>query len=332
MKELINAIEKSEKVGPKLLMLSPTDYCNLSCRTCWRLKKDAKFSQPSFNFLKKIIRDAKGMGVEIIDLTGGGEPFIRKDILELMEFIKKLGMKGTITTNSTLIKRDDIKSIIDMGWDEINFSLDGSTAEINDHIRGKGSYKKVLDAIGQFQENNGNSKPVLRLSFTITRTNLDDIPNYIKLAKNLGIRNINFSTLFEWNSNKEFWLKTDKKGVEQRLKKSSRLAKKMGIITNLEAIRTFGIREHEPPKSCFAPWYMLFINASKEAMACCTLASLYQNRLGKVDSLEKIWHSKKMDIFRKRMRKRIFFKECERCLPEFTQMFNQMYNEMKNAS
>lgn len=313
-------------------MLSPTDYCNLSCGTCWRLKKDAKFSQPSFNFLKKTIREAKGMGVEIIDLTGGGEPFIRKDILELMKFIKKLEMKGTITTNSTLIKRDGIKNIIGMGWDEINFSLDGSTAKINDHIRGKGSYKKVLDTIGQFQENNGNSKPVLRLSFTITRTNLDDIPDYIKLAKNLGIRNINFSTLFEWNSNKDFWLKADKKKVEQRFKKSSRLAKKMGIRTNLEAVRTFGIWEHKPPKSCFAPWYMLFINASKEAMVCCTLASLYQSRLGKVDSLEKIWHSKKMEMLRQRMRKRIFFKECERCLPEFMKIFNQMYSEMENAS
>lgn len=173
----------------------------------------------------------------------------------------------------------------------------------------------------------------MRLSFTITKVNLDDMPNYIKLAKNLSIQNINFSTLFEWDSNKELWLKkSDEKRINEIIKKSLELAKELGVKTNLEAIASFGLREHEPPEFCFAPWYMLFINASKEAMACCTLATLYQNRLGEVKSLKKIWNCKKMEILREKMRKRIFFKECRRCLPEFTQMFNQMYGEGKNGT
>jgi len=332
MGDIFNTINY-EKAGPKLLMLSPTDYCNLSCKTCWRQKKNATSNQPSFNFLKKIIKEAKEMNVETIDLTGGGEPFIRKDILRLMELIKKFKMKGTITTNSTLIKKDDIDGIIEMGWDEINFSLDGSTAEINDYIRGKKVFEKVLTTIKAFQENSNNPKPVSRLSFTITRTNLKDMPNYIKLAKKLNVRNINFSTLFEWSSNKEFWLKgSDKKEIDPTLKKSLSLAKRLNVKTNLESIATFGLWEHEPPKFCFAPWYMLFINASKEAMVCCTLASLYQNRLGKVKNLEDIWYGKKMEAIRKRMKSRIFFKECKKCLPEFTQLFNQMYGEKRNGT
>ena len=333
MNDVSNAMKMDKKIGPKLLMLSPTDYCNLKCKTCWRLKRSAKFNQPSFNFLKKIIKEAGEMGVETIDLTGGGEPFIRKDILELMELVKKFGMRGTLTTNSTLIKKDDIERIVKMEWDEINFSLDGSTPETNDYIRGKNVFEKVLTVIKQFQENKSSLKPVLRLTFTITKNNLNDIPNYIRLSKQLNIQNINFSVLFEWSSNKEFWLnKSNKKIVNKTIEKSLSLAKELGIKTNLEEILTFGLWEHNPPKFCFAPWHMLFINASGEAMVCCTLASLYQNKLGKVKSLNEVWYGEKMETLRKRMKRGIFFRECKMCLPEFIQMFNQMYEEVKNES
>jgi hypothetical protein len=76
---------------------------------------------------------------------------------------------------------------------------------------------------------------------------------------------------------------------------------------------------------------MLFINANREAMVCCTLASLYQNKLGKVKSLKEVWFGRKMEAFRERMKKRIFFKECERCLPEFTQLFNELYKKGENG-
>jgi MoaA/NifB/PqqE/SkfB family radical SAM enzyme len=317
-------------------MLSPTDYCNLKCKTCWRLMKNASFAQPSFNFLSKILNEAGKMGVETVDLTGGGEPFIRRDIIQLMKLVKENKMKGTITTNSTLIKKSQIEEIVDMEWDEVKFSLDGSTQEINDYIRGKGTFNQVLKKIKMFQEvkrKKLSSKPLIRLCFTITKTNFNDIPNYIKLTKKLRISDITFLTLFEWETNREFWLEKERrKEIIQILKKGMEIAKEMKIKTNLKPIVKFGIWEHSPPKFCFAPWYMLFINANREAMICCTLASLYQNKLGKVRSLKEVWFGEKMKKFRRRMKKRIFFEECKRCLPEFTQLFNDLYKKVKNGT
>jgi MoaA/NifB/PqqE/SkfB family radical SAM enzyme len=314
-------------------MLSPTDYCNLNCKICWRRRKNATFAQPSFEFLSKILKEAGEMKVEIVDLTGGGEPFIRKDIIQIMRLVKRYGMKGTITTNSTLIKKYDVEKIVEMKWDEIKFSLDGSSPKVNDYIRGKGTFNKVLKCIKMFQEvkkKNSSPYPSLRLCFTITKTNLTDIPNYIKLAKKLRINDISFSTLFEWESNKEFWLeKNKKKGLIKILKKGLEISKKEGVKTNLEPIIKFGIWDHPEPKFCFAPWYMLFINARREAMMCCTLASLYQNKLGKVKSLKEIWFGKKMEMLREMMKKKIFFKECKRCLPDFTQLFNELYEKVE---
>jgi MoaA/NifB/PqqE/SkfB family radical SAM enzyme len=298
--------------------------------------KNTTFAQPSFNFLSKILKEAGKMGVEMVDLTGGGEPFIRKDIIQVMKLVKEKGMKGTITTNSTLIRKSQIEEIVDMEWDEVKFSLDGSSPEINDYIRGKGTFNQVLKKVKTFQDvkkKKPSSNPVLRLCFTITKTNFMDIPNYIKLARKLKINDITFSTLFEWETNKEFWLeKKRKKEIIQTFKKGIKVAKEMDVKTNLQPIARFGVWEHSPPKFCFAPWYMLFINANREAMVCCTLASLYQNKLGEVKSLKEVWFGEKMKAFRKRMKKRIFFKECKRCLPEFTQLFNELYEKVKNGT
>ena len=336
MDKLFDFVVFNKKTGPKILMLSPTDYCNLHCKICWRLKKGATFHQPSFSFFKKIIKEAGEIHVEIIDLTGGGEPFVRKDILKIMKLVKSQGIKGIMTTNGTLLRKYHINQIVKMGWDEINFSLDGSKPKINDYIRGEGVFKKVISTIKTFNEvkkDRNSEKPIERLSFVITRKNLEDIPNYIRLANKLDIKAINFSVLFEWPSNKEFWIRgIPKNKVVSILKQASSLAKKLKIRTNLDSVITYGLSEHEPPKFCFAPWYMLFINASREAMACCTLATLYQNLLGKVDSLHQVWYSKKMKNLRKRMKKRKFFKACRRCLPEFTKMFNDYYKEMKTWS
>ena len=243
MNEIFEWIKEGKETGPQILMLSPTDYCNLQCKTCWRLRKNMKFAQPSFSFLIKMIRQAKEIRVKTIDLTGGGEPFFRKDILKLIGEVKRLGLKGILTTNGTLIQKNDAKKIVKIGWDELNFSLDGSTPEINDYIRGRGVFQKCLQTIKLIQKIKKIEKakePFLRLNFTITQKNFQDIPNFIEFSHKIGINNINFSVLFEWETNKEFWVKkTQRKEVDKFLKKGIRTAKKLEVKTNLEVVKKY---------------------------------------------------------------------------------------------
>jgi len=328
----MNAIERveKEKLGPALLMLSPTDYCNLSCKTCWRLRKNSTFSQPSFEFLKKIIEEAKELKVNTIDLTGGGEPFLRKDILKIMKIVKSEGISGTITTNATLIDQKKVEEIVKMDWDEIKISLDGSTPNLNNYIRGKGVFEKAIEMIKMLEKEKKKKHsvfPNIRLCFTITQKNAFDIPNFIKLASKLNIKEITFSPLFRWKTNREFWIRNEREIIKY-MKEGLAISEKLKVKTNLlPMIKSF--INHKLPKFCFAPWYMLFINANREAMVCCTLASLYQNRLGKVESLKKVWFGEKMKKIRERMKKRKFFKECRNCLPDFIYLFNKMYGEKK---
>ena len=144
---LYQSIFKGEKIGPEKVMISPTDYCNLKCKICWRLEKGEKLDEPSFHEIKRWLKECKELEVKVIDLTGGGEAFMRKDIILILKLVKKFGFYGTLTTNGTLLNEEKIKKIIKMRWDDLAFSLDGPNERINDFIRGKGVFEKVIKNI-----------------------------------------------------------------------------------------------------------------------------------------------------------------------------------------
>ena len=329
--EFVRKSLEGEKLGPFKLMLSPTDHCNLRCRTCWRLEKSGRYDEMSGEEMKRIMREAREIGTKVLDLTGGGEPFLRKDMIDLMEYGKKLGFFCTLTTNGTLLNEEKIERIVNIGWDDICFSLDGASKKTNDYIRGEGTYEKVIHTIKKFQEvkrKMGKEKPILRLSTVITSKNYEELEGIIELASELGVKAIYFSPLFEWESNKELWVRgVEEDRMKRCLKEAEEVAKDLGIDTNLRYLLEFGVLEHEKPKFCFAPWYMLFINASGEAMVCCTLATLHFNIVGNIKerSLEELWFGERMEAFRKRVKEGKLFKECERCLPDFTHKFNEWY-------
>ena len=127
---------------PYRIHICPTDTCNLQCLSCWRssLEHRGNLALPANELTDErflsLIDEAINLGVREIELTGGGEPLIRKKLVtEAIKKIKKSGLCGTITTNATLFSSEDVKLMVDLGWDEVIISLDGPTPQINDSRR-----------------------------------------------------------------------------------------------------------------------------------------------------------------------------------------------------
>jgi len=334
LERLRDAIRKNEKIGPKKVMISPTDYCNLKCKICWRLSKEEKYDELTLEQIDSLLKECKELGVKVIDFTGGGEPFLRKDIFEIMKLIKKYGLFGTLTTNGILLDEQKLKKIIELQLDDICFSLDGHTAEINDEIRGAGVFDKVIRSIktlNELKKENSSEKPIVRIGTVITKKNYRDLDKIVELATELGVKAINFSVLIEWKTNEKFWLRdVNKNEIKKALEKTEQECKKLGVNSNISSIIKYGLFEHGLPKFCFAPWDMAFINASGDVMACCTLASLYENLLGNVkdSGFTKIWFGPKMKKFRDSIKKGNFHKECVKCIPEFMETYNKIHEKM----
>ena len=333
---LFDSITKNEPIGPQKVIISLTDWCNLHCKTCWRLDKEEnpnnyREEELTFEEISEILQDCKSLGVKELDLTGGGEAFSHPRILDIIRLAKELGFWVTLTNNGTLLSEEMMRELIALGLDDITFSLDGSTAEVNDPIRGEGVFDKALGTLKkllELKEELHSEVPVLRIGFVITNKNYQDVPGIVELAGSLGVPALQFSTLLEWGSNKNLSMSrcvSAKPTPLEKLKEGVRIAQKLGIHSNLSSIAKFGFFEHETPKFCYAPWELLFINSRGIALACCILASFYENVLGNIREtpLRELWHSKKMNSFRDQLGDGKFFNGCKRCLPDFVDQFNE---------
>lgn len=133
---------------PLLVSLSVTGRCNLKCPYCYINVYNREPVDLSFEKLCKYIDDFYELGTRIFFLQGG-EPMVRKDIVDLVGYIKKKGCYASISTNGTISEHIvKLKGLID----HIEFSLDGPP-EVTDRSRGKGVYDKVIHSANVAKEN-----------------------------------------------------------------------------------------------------------------------------------------------------------------------------------
>ncbi len=143
-----------DKFGRKVnyLRLSVTDRCDLRCNYCMpkkNLQLYPKSELLSLNSLKRITKILISLGIKKIRVTGG-EPLIRKDISQFLEYVCSLKQKGLedvlITTNGTQLKRY-AKKISDLGIKKINISLDSLDSKKFKFLTNGGNLIDVLNGI-----------------------------------------------------------------------------------------------------------------------------------------------------------------------------------------
>ena len=128
---------------PLLVSLSVTGRCNLKCPYCYINVYNREPVEMSFEELCRIIDEFYSMGTRIFFLQGG-EPMLRKDIVDIVRYIKAKDCYCSISTNGTISKY--IPSLSGL-VDHLEISLDGPR-EVNDKSRGKGVYEKILQTAG----------------------------------------------------------------------------------------------------------------------------------------------------------------------------------------
>lgn len=192
----------------KQVFLYLIDDCNLRCVQCL-YKLDICFQvekkEIAFEDAVKLISDFRQLGAVKLTLMGG-EPTLygikekNKPLLELIKKSKELGYEYVrIDTNgqfnSELLEQPEFQML-----DEITFSIDGPTSDINDNIRGKGSYSKCVANIKRAKELGYNIDITACISKELIKR--DEYGNLyldrmIRFAEDLGIEKINFHNLFK---------------------------------------------------------------------------------------------------------------------------------------
>ena len=116
---------------------------------------------------------------------GGAEPFIREDLLLILEYLKSQNFSVTLATNGTLLDLEKIERLVDIGVDDIKFSIDGNE-EVHDTIRGKGVFKKATQAaknMAHYKKLKAKEKPRITVNITINAAISGELKNTLEAIK-----------------------------------------------------------------------------------------------------------------------------------------------------
>lgn len=153
--------------------------CNLRCSHCYSDSYAQKYpGELTYEQGVALLEDLAAFGVPAV-LLSGGEPLARRDVLDLAEFGRSLGLKFTLSTNGTLIDERTAQRIREIGFSYVGISLDG-IGETNDTFRGvRGAFDRAVRGIRNCKA--VGQKVGLRLTLTPqTVTDLDEIFDFIE--------------------------------------------------------------------------------------------------------------------------------------------------------
>jgi heme d1 biosynthesis radical SAM protein NirJ len=157
--------------------------CNLTCKHCYATSADKDFpGELSTAEVYGVMDDLKAYGVPVLILSGG-EPLMRPDIFDISRHAKAMGFYVGLSSNGTLIRRDNIGRIADIGYDYVGISLDGLRDTHDRFRRRPGAFDEALQGIRLCRE--AGIKVGLR--FTLTQDNARDLPALLRLMDQEGV-------------------------------------------------------------------------------------------------------------------------------------------------
>ena len=179
-----------------LIYFRITPLCNLKCVMCGqRGDKGVLKGKYAYEESKKIVPVEKYY--ELVDEISprkpvyymwGGEPFMYPDFMDLCEYITSKKCLLSVNTNGTFLAKNADR-IVRNKWHVIFVSLDGFE-EVNDRIRGKGSYRRVVDgfkAINEAKARYNTNLPYMGIVTTVNRLNYQYMDELAEAAGDFGL-------------------------------------------------------------------------------------------------------------------------------------------------
>jgi mycofactocin radical SAM maturase len=168
--------------APICLTWELTYACNLACVHCLSSSGRRDPRELTTAQSEAVIDELQRMQVFYVNI-GGGEPTIRADFWHLLEYAvdHRVGVK--FSTNGVRITRERARFLASTDYIDVQVSLDGATAEVNDHVRGAGSYQMAVRALGNLAEAGFRDA---KLSVVVTRHNIGQLDWFKALADRFG--------------------------------------------------------------------------------------------------------------------------------------------------
>jgi MoaA/NifB/PqqE/SkfB family radical SAM enzyme len=253
-------------------------------------------------------------------LHGIGEPLLNKELPRFVAHLKKRGAKVLFNTNAILLNQERGDALVNAGLDELRVSLDAVSPELYAQLRGVDLLPKVIQNLKYFiNRHGGHEQPKVSLWWVAMQTNLHQLPDFVRLAHQIGVGEVYLQRLVYFGSGDYLGDNTTMKAeqsiyaaleVQQAMliKECEELSASLGMAFKASGATTpfKSVLEKGdyPWQKCQRPWRLMYISVNGTALPCCVSPFATQNyghiTLGNVfeNSVEEVWTNEKYQELR----------------------------------
>jgi MoaA/NifB/PqqE/SkfB family radical SAM enzyme len=301
---------------PRSLYVETTSRCNSKCQTCILTfggrepAADLTWSQ-----FRRIVDQFPVL--ERVLLHGIGEPLLNPDLARMIAHLRARGARVLFNSNAISLSPARALALIDSGLDELRVSLDATTAETYERVRGADAFEKVLgnlDRLSAHKGERGATHPRVSLWFTVMKDNIEEIPGLVPLATRVGASGIYLQRLV-YNG---LGLATEEQSLHARL--GRREAELIRVTRDAAAgarldfnasgatapeISLTPSHEERPWSACRRPWTLAYVTVHGNVLPCCIAPWITRHYDGIIlgnlyrQSIEEIWWGPRYEGFRR---------------------------------
>jgi radical SAM protein with 4Fe4S-binding SPASM domain len=178
--------DNKERYVPLVMSYNVTRECNMKCSHCYINATENKLEGELTTAEAKNVIDQIHQVSSPLLILSGGEPLLRKDIYELIEYGTKKGLKIGLGSNGYLIDDAVAKKLKAAGIATVSISIDSSIPAQHDEFRGvKGAWEKSVNACKALRQNG----ILVQVNTTLTHDNYNQIDDIMTLAESIGVEN-----------------------------------------------------------------------------------------------------------------------------------------------
>lgn len=293
---------KSHKLNPHFVQLMPQNLCNQSCHFCsYRLENwhnSQEFNDRVHIPLDKmfeIINDLVNMSVKAVEITGGGEPLAYPYIKDILKSFAKTSIETSLVTNATLLT-DEVADLLfktNLKW--VRVSIDSGSKETYCKVRRVKSFHwyRAWEGVKRLVERIQNSEQVIGLGYVITDQNWEEVLQFCKLAKQIGVHSVRISVAFTPKGS-DILQKEEVESCKLLLNEAMKLNTENFQITNLFSERLENQSHIQDYDYCGTKDLLCVIEGEQKVYTCCSLTGDPHGLVGSIKdkSFSQLWYEK----------------------------------------
>jgi len=308
--------------------------CNAKCKTCpyWRTNDFSEL--PASSWIKGLRSLKSFIGPFHINFSGG-EPLLKKDLFEILEYCKKANISAGITTNGILLNKTNIPMLISLKLFNINISIDSMDSKIHDELRGvPGLLSKVKENVNYLNEYKERVKSSIRIVLKplVFNQNIYELDKIVEYSNKMNLTGVNFQPILKWTKESEELFKVENNALNDIINKLIVMKREGYNILNSEtSIKQWALHFSKSMPKRNSPCVVALRNLTIDPNGDISLCGFRSSKIGNInsDDINEIWYSKETRRLRKSLVdcKRLCMATCvvKRTWRDYAQLMVKLY-------